>query len=457
VLQRRRKIPKTPQQVQPELPGGTLTIERLSHGGDGVGYLQGLVVFVARTAPGDVVEVRLMEQRRQYAFGEVVAVQHPSPWRIQAPCAVYDHCRGCHLQHVHYTRQLAEKTAQVRDCLQRIGKLPDVPVAPMLESPQPFAYRNKVLYHYDSASGALGLVDRSGRRILDIPRCLISDARADAVMARLRTLAAAVPELRRVLHQVQVQAGQRTAEVLVTVIVRAELPTQLRQRLWENLHDLVTGLWMHVKTQDTAAVFAGLTTPVAGAQAIYERVGAQRFRIEPQAFFQVNTVQMERLYGLIQEAAALQGAETVLDLYSGGGTIALLLAPHCAQVHAVEVNRQATLLAIRQATELRIHNCHFRTGKVERILYRYLAQQLRPDLAVLDPPRAGCEPETLQALALLRVPRLIYVSCSPPTLARDLARLHTLGYRTLGVQPLDMFPQTYHIECVATLQRVAGA
>jgi 23S rRNA (uracil1939-C5)-methyltransferase len=370
---------------------------------------------------------------------------------------LYDHCGGCHLQHLHYTRQLAEKTVQVRDCLQRIGKLPDVPVAAILGSPQPFAYRNKVLYHYESSSGALGLVSRSGQRILDVPRCLISDPRADAVLTRLRRLAAHVPELRQALHQVQVQVGQRTAEVLVTVIVGADLSAPVRQRLWDSIHDLATGLWLHVKTRDTPAVFAGVTTLVAGAQVIHERVGAQRLRIEPQAFFQVNTVQMERLYSLVQEAAALQGAETVLDLYSGGGTIALMLAPHCAQVHAVEVNRQATLLAIRQATALGIHNCHFRTGKVERILYRYLAQRLRPDLAVLDPPRAGCEPETLQALAMLRVPRLIYVSCSPPTLARDLARLQTLGYRTLGVQPLDMFPQTYHIECVATLHRIAGA
>ncbi len=133
--------------------------------------------------------------------------------------------------------------------------------------------------------------------------------------------------------------------------------------------------------------------------------------------------------------------------------MALTLAPYCAQVYAVEVNRRATLLAMRQAAAVGVENCHFRTGKVERILYRYLAQNLQPHLAVLDPPRAGCRPEALQALAKLRVPRLIYVSCSPPTLARDLRRLHELGYHTTAVQPLDMFPQTYHIECVASLHR----
>jgi 23S rRNA (uracil1939-C5)-methyltransferase len=457
VLQRGRKIHKTHQQVQPEFSGGTLTIERLSYGGDGVGYLHGLAVFVPRTAPGDVVDVHLVTRRRHHALGEVIAVRHASPWHVQAPCPLYNHCGGCHLQHLGYAHQLAEKTAQVRDCLQRIGKLPEVPVAPTLGSPLPFAYRNKVLYHYESHSGALGLVSRVGERILDVPRCLISDPRADAVMVRMRALAAAEPALRQGLRQVQVQVGQRTGEVLVTVFVRGELPARLQQRLWESLQGLATGLWLHVKTQETPAVFAGPTTLIAGSQVIHERVGRQWFRLEPQAFFQVNTVQTERLYGLVQEAAALQGSEVVLDLYSGGGTIALMLAPQCAQVHAVEVKRQATLLATRQATELGVHNCHFRTGKVERILYRYLAQGMRPDLAVLDPPRAGCQPEALQALAMLHVPRLIYVSCSPPTLARDLARLQALGYQTTGVQPLDMFPQTYHIECVATLRCVAGA
>jgi 23S rRNA (uracil1939-C5)-methyltransferase len=440
-------------QSQPVPAGGTITIERLAHGGYGVGYLDGLAVFVPRTAPGDVVDIRLTEYRRRYAFGEALALRHLSPRRVSPPCPLYDRCGGCHLQHLSYTHQLEHKTAQVREALERIGKLPEVPVAPTLESPQPFAYRNKALYHYDQASGALGLVGRQETGILDVPQCLINDPRADTVMARLRTLLATQPALQRVVHQVQVQVGQRTGEVLVTVIVRAALSVAGQQQLWDSLHDLATGLCCHVKARQTPAVFDGTTVPIAGAQVIHERVGPWQFRIEPQAFFQVNTVQMERLYTLVQEAAALQGHEVVLDLYSGGGTIACTLAPHCAVVHAVEVNRQATLLAMQQAAELGVSNCRFRTGKVERIVQRYLAEGIRADVAVLDPPRAGCRPEALQALALMRVPRLIYVSCSPPTLARDLRLLHDLGYRTLGVQPVDMFPHTYHIECVACLVR----
>ncbi|MBM3226423.1 MAG: 23S rRNA (uracil(1939)-C(5))-methyltransferase RlmD, partial [Candidatus Tectomicrobia bacterium] len=264
---------------------------------------------------------------------------------------------------------------------------------------------------------------------------------------------ATLPALQRVLHQVQVQVGQRTGEVLVTLFVHAPLAQTVQQQLWEHLQALITGLLLHVKTRQTPGLFAGTTSTIAGAQAIHEQVGAWRFRLEPQAFFQVNTVQMEHLYTLVQEAAALHGQEVVFDLYSGGGTIALTLAPYCATVHAVEVHRQATLLAMQQAAALGVHNCQFRTGKVERIVQRYLAEGIRADVAVLDPPRAGCRPAALQALALMRVPRLVYVSCSPPTLARDLRLLHDLGYRTMQVQPVDMFSQTYHIECVATLQR----
>jgi len=456
MTQHRRKIHKTPAQVQPEPVGGTVTIERLAHGGYGVGYLGGLTVFVPRTAPGDVVDVRLTEYRRRYAFGELLALRQASPWRVSAPCPLYDRCGGCHLQHLSYAHQLAHKTVQVQESLERIAKLPDIPVAPMPGSPQPLAYRNKVLYHYDVVSGSLGLVGRHEAQILDVPHCLINDPRADAVMARLRTLLAAQPALQRVVHQVQVQVGQRTGEVLVTVIVRTALAAALQRQLWDGLHDLVTGLYVHVKARQTPEVFDGTTTPIAGAQVIHERVGPWLFRIEPQAFFQVNTVQMERLYTLVREAAALRGDEVVLDLYSGGGTIALTLAPHCATVHAVEVNRQATLLAMQQAAALGVTNCQFRTGKVERIVQRYLAKGIRADRAILDPPRAGCRPEALRALALMRVPHLVYVSCSPPTLARDLRLLHDLGYRTLDVQPVDMFPQTYHIECVARLSRAAG-
>lgn len=452
----RRKIHKTPAQIQPEPAGGTLTIERLAHGGYGVGYLDGLTVFVPRTAPGDVVDVRLTESRRRYAFGEVLALRQVSPRRVPAPCPLYERCGGCHLQHLEYADQLAHKTAQVQESLERIAKLPDIPVAPMLESPQPFAYRNKVLYHYDAASGALGLVGRQETRILDVPQCLINDPRADAVLARLRTLIATQPALQRLVHQVQVQVGQRTGEVLVTVMVWAALSATLQQQLWDGLHDLATGLYLHVKTRQTPEVFDGTTTHIAGSQVIHERVGPWLFRIEPQAFFQVHTVQMERLYAIVLEAAALRGDEVVLDLYSGGGTIALTLAPHCATVHAVEVNRQATLLAMQQAAALGVSNCQFRTGKVERIVQRYVAEGIRADSAVLDPPRAGCRPEALQALALMRVPHLVYVSCSPPTLARDLRLLHDLGYRTRSVQPVDMFPQTYHIECVARLSRTTG-
>ena len=456
-MPRRRQRSRMTTDLPPAEPiEGTLEITRLAHGGQGIGYLDGLAVFVPRTLPGDVVDVRLTERRKRHAFAELLALRKASPLRVPAPCPLYDHCGGCHLQHLGYDDQLANKAQQVRDCLTRIGKLPEVPVLPTLASPQPFGYRNKALYHFDPASNALGLIERGKSAVLDVPQCRIGDARIDAVMARVRGLAGQEPALRRLLHQVQVQVGQRTGEVLVTVIVRGELPERVQHRLWESLGDLVTGLLMHRKATTTPAVFNGITTRLAGSAVIHERIGDLRFHIEPEAFFQVNSGQTERLYGLVRTAARLQPDDIVLDLYSGGGSIALTLAPHCAVVHAVEINRQATLLATRQAATLGIANCEFRTGKVERILYRYLAQGIRARVAVLDPPRAGCRPQALEALAKMRVPRLVYVSCSPPTLARDLRLLSDLGYRTESVQPLDMFPQTYHVECLATLSHTAS-
>ena len=451
-----RRRPYQPADAPPFEPiESTLEITRLAHGGQGVGHLDGLAVFVPRTLPGDVVDVRLTERRKRHAVAEMLHLRQASPLRVTAPCPLYERCGGCHLQHLGYDDQVANKTQQVRDCLTRIGKLPEAPVLPTLASPQPFAYRNKALYHYDAASNALGLIERGQSAVLDVPQCRIGDARMDAVMARVRGLAEQEPALRRVLHQVQVQVGQRTGEVLVTVIVRGEMPVRVQNQLWESLRDLATGLLMHRKETTTPAVFDGATTHLAGSAVIHERIGGLRFQIEPQAFFQVNSAQTERLYGLVRDAARLQPDHVVLDLYSGCGAIALTLAPHCAVVHAVEINRQATLVAVRQAAALGIANCEFRTGKVERILYRYLAQGLRAHVAVLDPPRAGCRPQALEAVARMRVPRLLYVSCSPPTLARDLRLLADLGYRVENVQPLDMFPQTYHVECLAVLSRAA--
>lgn len=448
---RRRKIHKTDEPVQPPPVQTTMTIERLAHGGQGVGYVDGMAVFVPRTAPGDRIEVRLVDQRRRYAFGEMLSLHEASPWRVPPPCPLFERCGGCHLQHLPYTRQLDLKTAQVRDSLTRIGKLPDVPVSPTLGSPVPFAYRNKVVYHYDANSAALGMIERGVPRILDIPNCLITDPRANAVLDRIRTVTTAQPALQKTLKHVQVQVGQRTGEVLVTVIVAAPLTTPVQRALWSGIDDLATGLWMHVNPHDSPAVFNGASTAIAGAEAIHERIGEHRFRVEPQSFMQVNSVQMERLYARARQCAQLQSSDVVLDLYSGSGAIALLLAPYCASVYAVELNRQASLSGMEQARLFGIENCHFRTGKVERILFRYLAEGLRADLAILDPPRAGCRPDALTALGKLRVPRIVYISCSPPTLARDLRLLHDHGYRTLSVEPVDMFPQTYHIECIATL------
>ena len=464
-MPRRRRRQHTPADTPPVEPlegtpdqvrGRPLEITRLAHGGQGIGHLDGLAVFVPRTLPGDVVDVRLTDRRKRYAMAELLALREASPRRVTPPCPLYDRCGGCHLQHLGYDDQLANKAQQVRDCLTRIGKLPEVPVLPTLPSPQPFGYRNKALYHFDADSNALGLIERGKSAVLDVPHCRIGDTRIDSVMARVRSLAAQEPALRRVLHQVQVQVGQRTGEILVTVIVRAELPVPVQRQLWESLRDLATGLLMHRKATTTPAVFDGMTTHVAGSAVIHERIGDLRFDIEPEAFFQVNSAQTEHLYGLIRSAARLRPDDVVLDLYSGGGSIALTLAPHCAVVHAVEINRQATLVATRQAATLGIANCEFRTGKAERILYRYLAQGIRAHVAVLDPPRAGCRPQTLEALAKMRVARLVYVSCSPPTLARDLRLLADLGYRAESVQPLDMFPQTYHVECLATLSRTAS-
>ena len=231
-----------------------------------------------------------------------------------------------------------------------------------------------------------GLIERGRPAVLDVPQCLIGNAHIDAVMQRIRDLAGQDQVLRHVLHQVQVQVGERTGETLVTVIVHGDLPAGARHRLWESLREVSSGLWMHRKGTVTPAVFDGVMAHLGGNAVIHEQIGGLKFEIVPEAFFQVNSGQTEQLYGLVRAAARLEPQDVALDLYSGSGSIALTLAPHCAAVYGVESSRQATLLAVRQAARLGLANCQFRTGKVERILYRYMAQNVRADVAVLDPP-----------------------------------------------------------------------
>src|SRR2546426_470560 len=353
-----------------------LTIDDLAFGGEGVGRVQGYVIFVRGAVPGDRVRARVVEARSRFGRAVVESLETPSPDRVEAPCPYFGRCGGCRLQHLSYAAQLAFKEKQVRDCLERIGGLGEFELRPILAAPDPYGYRNKMEF----------TIVRSG-----------------------------------------------TGEKPVIGLHQADR------------YDVV----LDVNAKKASVAVGSEEHLLLGRDHIRESLGGLTFQVSANSFFQTNTVQAERLFAVVEAACGLDGRETVMDLYSGTGAITLLLARRSRWVYGIEVSTAAVADAVRNARENGIENCTFLPGEVRHVLPTLMRDGIRAEVVVADPPRAGFHPKALQALATLGPARLVYVSCNPSTLARDVGDLVRQGYRLEWVEPVDMFPQTPHIEAGA--------
>ncbi len=446
-----------------------LTIDDLAFGGEGVGRSQGYVVFVRGGLPGDRLRVRLVEARPRFGRGVIDAVLTPSPDRVEAPCPYVGRCGGCRLQHLAYAAQLAFKEKQVRDCLTRIGGLPPFELRPILPAPEPFGYRNKMEFTVAPRAGGaegpplIGLHEADRYDVvLDIERCLLQSEAMNGLLTAMREEVAArgltvhdADTGQGLLRFVTVREGRHTGERMVNVVAAAPdlealgpLAEALRARV-----PSTTSVVLNVNAKKASVAVGSEEHLLLGREHITESLGGLRFQVSAGSFFQTNTVQAERLFALVEEAGAFDGSETVLDLYSGTGAITLLLARRSRQVWGIEVSAASVADAVRNAQANGIENCTFRVGEVRHVLPELVREGVRAEVVVADPPRAGFHPKALAALVALGPPRLVYVSCNPATLARDLGDLARQGYRVVWVQPVDMFPQTPHIEVVARLQR----
>jgi 23S rRNA (uracil1939-C5)-methyltransferase len=442
-----------------------LTIDDLAFGGEGVGRVDGYVVFVRGGVPGDRLRVKLYEARSRFGRAAIEAVEAPSPDRVEAPCPYFGRCGGCRLQHVAYPAQLAFKAKQVRDCLERLGGLGAFELRPILAAPEPYGYRNKMEFTVAEEAGVpvLGLhqADRYDV-VLDIERCLLqSDAMnrlLDALRREARARALSVYDQGReqgLLRFVSLREGRRTGETMVNIVASTpdvETLGPVAERLRECLPDTASVV-LNVTTKKASVAVGTEEHLLVGRDHIRESLGGLTFQVSANSFFQTNTVQAERLFGVVEQACTLAGGETVLDLYSGTGAISLLLARRCRWVYGIEVAAAAVADAVRNARANGVENCTFLEGEVRHVLPTLVRDGVRAEVVVADPPRAGFHPKALQALAALAPARLVYVSCNPATLARDLGDLVRQGYRLEWVQPVDMFPQTPHIEAVARLSR----
>lgn len=453
-----------------------LEIESAAYEGSAVARHDGLVVFVDYGVPGDRVKARVTRARRRHVEAVIEEILRPSPARVQPKCRYFGLCGGCRLQHIQMAEQLRLKRTQVKDLLERIAGLVNPPVEPTLPSPEGYYYRNKMefscgprwLSRQEIESGqpldhrfALGLhIPRRFDRILDLHECHLQSLRSVRILNRVRELAlqeAWEPyDSRRhqgYLRNLTIREARAASQLLVALVTTCHDPAA-NERLKQALLELEPGLTtlVNVVNPTRSPSAAGMEEIVLhGPGYILEEVGGLNFRLDACSFFQPNSLQAAQLFQFIRRLAGLRPDTLVYDLYCGVGCIALTVAVDAARVVGVESFAGAVRLARENARLNGIENCSFvELDAAEALKPTFLAQFSRPDVVILDPPRAGLHPAVVKGLLKLRPPILVYSSCNPATQARDL-KLLSSAYTVDLVQPVDMFPQTYHIEAVARL------
>jgi 23S rRNA (uracil1939-C5)-methyltransferase len=435
-----------------------LTIDSLAYGGAGVARLDGYVVFVSGAVPGDRVRAVVGKSKRAYAEARVVDLLEPSSERIPA---VADH-PGAAWQVIPYERQLEVKQEQVADALARIGRLSGFELEPIVPALEQWRYRNKLEYSFgtDADGGLVCGFHAPGRweEIVPISDCLLASQAGNQVRERVvawcRSTGLTAYDRRTgkgFLRNLVVREGRRTGELQARLVTTSSAKLD-HEALAEALTGVAGVLWTRFDGLGETTQ-AGETELIAGVERFDEELAGLRLSISPEAFFQTNTEMAELLYGHAIEYAALKGFERVYDLYCGIGTIGLLMAPRAAEIWGLEIVESAIADAIANARLNEIDNVRFFAGDVRLALGELVEKAKRPDVLVVDPPRAGLSQKVVRRVIEASPKRIVYVSCNPTTLAPNAAQLVEAGYVLRKVRPVDMFPQTPHIECVAQFER----
>jgi 23S rRNA (uracil1939-C5)-methyltransferase len=435
-----------------------LRIDRLAHGGAGVARSEGYVVFVRGAVPGDLVRARITRSKRSFGEADSIELIAPSPERVE-PLAPHP---GAPWQVLPYERQLAEKEEQVRDALARIGRFDSPPVEPIVPALEQLHYRNKLEYSFgnDEQSGELVLgFHRPGRYDLidDVTLDVLASKRVDELRETVKAWCreqGLSPWDRRgqhgLLRNLVVREGRRTRQLQARVVTSSGGSFDVDGLAAAS--PVESFLWTRAASV-AETTREGETQIVKGPAAIEEELSGLRFRISPDAFFQTNTEMAERLYGAAVELAGLSGREKVLDLFCGIGTIALVLALDAGEVWGVEIVEEAVADAIENARLNGIDNAHFFAGDVRLAMRPLLEKSGSADVVVVDPPRAGLSQKVVRRVLEAEAKKIVYVSCNPTTLAPNARQMVDAGYELKTVRPVDMFPHTPHIECVALLER----
>lgn len=441
----------------------TLKFEDLTHEGSGVGKVNGYPLFVPNALPGEEATIKVVKANKNFGFGKVLELMKESPDRVAPLCDVF--CNGCGLQHMSYRLQLEMKQNQVQRVMKKVAHLEHVPVHSIIGMDEPIHYRNKVQIPVGEKNGRLitGFYQKRSHRIMEnTETCVTHNNVINDVVKSVRDIAdrLGIPAYdeenhRGVLRHIVVRTGQATNEIMVVLVTRTEkVPEQ--DTIVEELttaYPAIKSVMQNVNDERTNVILGKKTKLLWGEKYIYDRIGDLTFAISAKSFYQVNPVQTKTLYDKALEYAQISPKDIVIDAYCGIGTISLFLAERARKVYGIEVVPGAIDDAKDNARINGITNSEFYVGEAEKVMPWWKMQGLDPDVIVVDPPRKGCDEELLKAMIDMQPKRIVYVSCNPSTLARDLRILEDGGFATKEVQPVDMFPQTEHVECVSWLER----
>ena len=457
-----------------------LNITDIGTAGEGIGRMtkDGIPFFVKGTVTGDRIEAGVLKMKSSYGYARLIRIIEPSPWRVESRCPIAGKCGGCVLQHMDYTKQAEYKQQIVKNCLERIGGLTDVPYEPVVSMENPWYYRNKAQFPVSRDKNGrvcIGFYAGHTHSVIDTDHCYIQAKVMQPVLNTIRKFLEDynIPVYEEatgkgLVRHILMRVGFETGEVMVCPVLNGKklpeaniLEEKIRRTIEEYnqnqgaeeilKYDL-TSFCININTEKTNVILGDKVSVISGRSYIRDKIGEVTYRISPLSFYQVNPVQTKVIYDTVKEFAALTGNETLWDLYCGTGTISLYLAKEAKQVIGVEIVPQAIEDARENARANGIGNAQFHAGAAEK-LFPKLMESAPVDVAVVDPPRKGCDEKLIQALLEMKPKRLVYVSCDPATLARDLKLLTKDCYKIAAVRPVDAFCHSVHVETVCLLLR----
>lgn len=443
-------------------------LDILSQGyeGEGVAKIDGYPVFIEGALQGEKIKTKITKVKKTYAYGRIEEIINSSKDREEPKCSNYKKCGGCSIQHMNYKKQLDFKYERVKDCIEKIGGLSKELVKyPIGMDSNPYRYRNKVQLPIGKVNGevVIGFYAPRSHNIIDLDCCLIQDKVADDVAKltkewiKKNNIEPATVDgefnSKGILKHLMIRRGFKTKEAMVVLVATTpNIPNlkEFKDIILKNIND-VKSIVLNINNKNTNVILGQECITLYGEDIIQDYIGEFKFNISPLSFFQVNPTQTEVLYNKALEYTDLTGNETVFDAYCGTGTITLFLSQKAKKVYGVEIIEPAIINARENAKLNNVDNAEFFVGKSEEVIPNLINEGIKADVIVVDPPRKGCDIKLLEAIGKVKPEKVVYVSCDPSTLARDLKILNEKGYNVVEVQPVDMFPQTSHVETVVKL------